>query len=209
MSVTPAAGGSVPVISRTGTAAATVSDASGSAASRGRGNERRVAATALPIAGRVIGLLGLVTVAVTGCGTNGSSSTPKVSVTAAAVTPCLLVSPGEAHTILGPSAVTSSLAPTGGGPAACSFGELQSPLTVILVHIVASPFAQSASSYITNPAPAGDVGHGAVCGPSPSLPDGSALVGPIGSDYSLFVDGLTSCATLEKFATVAYSHLQV
>jgi hypothetical protein len=81
-------------------------------------------------AGRVIGLLALVTVAGAGCGTGGSGSTPKVSVSASAGKPCLLVSLSEATTILGQGAITKSLAPTASAPAACSFG--QSPLTVVL-----------------------------------------------------------------------------
>jgi hypothetical protein len=67
---------------------------------------------------------------------------------------------------------------------------------------------ESSATYISTPTPAGGVGHGAVCGPNPNLPDGSALVGPVDSDDSLLVDGLTSCATMEKFATIAYSHLK-
>jgi hypothetical protein len=157
-------------------------------------------------AGRVIGLLALVTVVGAGCGTGGSSSTPKVSVGAAAGKPCLLVSLSEATTILGQAAIMKSLAPTASAPAACSFG--QSPLTVVLVHIIPAPFAESSSHYISKPAPADGVGHGTVCGPSASLPGYSALVGPVDSGHSLLVDGLTSCATVEKFATVAYSHLQ-
>lgn len=157
-------------------------------------------------AGRVIGLLALVAVAVAGCGAGGSSSTPKVPVSAAAGKPCLLVSLSEATTILGQGTVMSSLAPTGSSPAACSFGH--PPLIVVLVHIIPAPFTESSATYISTPAPAGGVGHGAVCGPNPNLPDGSALVGPVDSDDSLLVDGLTSCATMEKFATIAYSHLK-
>jgi NAD(P)-dependent dehydrogenase (short-subunit alcohol dehydrogenase family) len=73
-------------------------------------------------AGRVIGLLALVTVAAAGCGTSGSSSAPKVSVSSATGKPCLLVSLSEATTILGQGAITTSLAPTANAPAACSFG---------------------------------------------------------------------------------------
>jgi hypothetical protein len=157
-------------------------------------------------AGRAIGLFALVTAAGAGCGTGGSSSTPKVSVSVAAGKPCLLISLSEATTILGQGAITQSLAPTASAPAACSFGH--SPLTVVLVHIIPAPFAESSSYYISTPAPAGGVGHGAVCGPSANLQGYSALVGPVDSGHSLLVDGLTSCATVEKFATVAYSHLQ-
>jgi hypothetical protein len=157
-------------------------------------------------AGRVAGLLVLVMVAAAGCAASGSSSTPKVSVSAAAAKPCQLVSLSEATTILGQGAITSSLAPTASAPAACSFDH--SPLTVVLVHIIPSPFATTSSYYLTRPAPASGVGHGAVCGPSAKLPGYSALVGQLDSSDSLLVDGLTSCPTLEKFATVAYTHLQ-
>jgi hypothetical protein len=161
-------------------------------------------------AGRVTGLVALVTMvtaAGAGCGSSGSSSAPKVSVSAAAGNPCQLVSLSEATTILGQGTILNSLAPTGSAPAACSFGH--SPLTVVLVHIIPSPFAEASSFYISTPAPAGGVGHGAVCGPSANLSGYSALVGQAGSGDSLLVDGLTSCATVEKFAAVAYSHLQV
>jgi hypothetical protein len=157
-------------------------------------------------AGRVIGLLALVTAAGAGCGTSGSSSTPKVSVGAAAGKPCLLVSLSEATTILGQGAVTNTLPPTGNAPTACSFGL---NLTTVLVQIIPVPFAESPADYISTPAPAAGVGHGAVCGPGVNLTGYlSALVGPLDSGHSLLVDGLASCAIEEKFAAVAYSHLQ-
>jgi hypothetical protein len=172
-------------------------------------------------AGRVIGLLALVTVTGAGCstasGTAAGTKAPasaaaaaKVPVSAAAGKPCLLVSLSEATPILGHGAITSSLPGTSGLPAACSFGEAQSPLTIIQVHIIPTSFAVSSSFYISGPAPAGTVGHGAVCGASTKLPGGSALVGHVDSETSLLVDGLkTSCTTLEQFATIAYSHLQI
>jgi hypothetical protein len=160
-------------------------------------------------AGRVIGFLALVAVAGAGCGTSGSS-TPKVSVAAAAARPCLLISPSEATAVLGQRAIPDNT--PGGNVPACGFNfDVNPTITYIGFSIVPAPFAQVAPYYIGgSPAPASGVGYGAVCGPSSPFSNTSVLVGPVDSGHSLHVAGIfASCATVEKFATILYSHLRV
>ena len=144
-----------------------------------------------------------VAAACAACG--GSGGGPgKVSLTAAAANPCLLVSPAEARAILGPHTTR----PARGAKGQCLFDSASAPLGhVVSVDIGPGPFHRvDAESLVTSPAPT-PAGHGALCGQTQSGASGpTSLLGPFGPSHGLLIIG-PSCAVDAKFAQQIYLHL--
>jgi hypothetical protein len=143
-----------------------------------------------------------VAAACAACG-GGSGGPGKVSLTAAAANPCLLVSWAEARAILG-SGTTRPTRDKG----QCLFDSGSAPLGhVVSVDIGPGPFSSvAADGLITSPAPTA-AGHGTLCGKTQSGAVGpTSLVGPFGPSHGLLIIG-PSCAVNAKFARQIYLHL--
>jgi len=151
-------------------------------------------------------LAGFLAVAVAGlcaaCG-GGSGGPGKVSLTAAAANPCLLVSWAQARAILG----SHTTRPTR-GKGQCLFDSGSAPAGhVVSVDIGPGPFSKvNAESLVTSPAPTA-AGHGTLCGKTQSGASGpTSLLGPFGPSHGLLIIG-PSCAADARFARQIYLHL--
>jgi hypothetical protein len=158
-----------------------------------------------------------IMVACTSCA--GSSSAPaRVSVTAAARNPCVLITQAEAQAIVGkagePQFESGFSTDSGFTSNYCTIADHSDGTTIDITVEHQSYDPLVAEILISNATPVAAVGHHAECGlalastePGPLSEKTFELYSEISSHYVLEVSGAASCAVDARFASEAYSHL--